>query len=370
MPTRKDASEVSSDRRKWQKVFNAFVELLGNQQAQLLTLVRERKLLEDRIKMQHRRWNSDVRFLKDRISQMRGTLKLQDMAHFLESTKLDFALGLKEREALLYKLKLEQADDELADFRGCLDSIPHKCPELEESAQLNNSAETRNTRRGLRSSDRKSGKDAKEAQEERTHFLEEEIKKLRLEYDKLISEKNSEASALLMEKKFVWHQYNILENDLNDRLKSKGAELELANQKISKLLTSMEKLEMMNGEKDDTIAELKSKIDEMEAILGKRNEEIGRLAQESEVLKKNMVTPVLSRCTSRNRTSKTEGKDSVAHKRSVVLKKETGHPQVPDSLKDSEKGTGRSKRKAVAIETPKLFSSSFKVPKLKASAMR
>ncbi|KAF8023577.1 hypothetical protein BT93_F0939 [Corymbia citriodora subsp. variegata] len=201
-------------------------------------------------------------------------------------------------------------------------------------------------------------------------MLEEEMKKLRLEYDKLISEKNSEVSALLMEKNFVWHQYNILENDLNDKLKSKGAELELANQKISKLLTSMEKLEMMNGEKDDTIAELKSKIDEMEAILGQRNEEIARLAHESEVLKKSMVTPVLSRCTSGNRTSKTEGKNSVDYKRSVLMKKEMGHPQVSDSLKDSKKGAGRSKRKAVAIETPKLFSSSFKVPKLKASAVR
>ncbi|XP_030541501.1 desmoplakin [Rhodamnia argentea] len=370
MPTRKDASEVSSDRRKWRKVFNALVEMLGKQQAQLMTLVKERKLLEGRIQMQHRRWNSDVRFLKDRISQMKGALKVQDMAHFLESTKLDFALGLKQREALLYKLKLDQADDELADFRGCLDIIPQKCSEFEESAQLNNSAETRKTRRGLRSSDRKPAKDAKEVQEEHTHLLEEEMKKLRLEYDKLVSEKNSETSALLAEKKFVWHQYNILETNFNDKLKSKGAELELANQKISKLLTSMEKLEMMIGEKDDTIAELKSKIDEMETILGKRNEEIARLAHESEALKKSTVTPVLSHCTSRTRTSKTEGKNSVAHKRTVLAKKETGHPQVSDSLKDSEKGTGRSKRKAVAVETPKLFSSSFKVPKLKASAVR
>lgn len=38
--------------------------------------------------------------------QMKGALKVQDMARFLESTKLDFALGLKQREALLYKLKL------------------------------------------------------------------------------------------------------------------------------------------------------------------------------------------------------------------------------------------------------------------------
>lgn len=52
-------------------------------------------------------------------------------------------------------------------------------------SQENNSVETRKTRktrRGLRSSNRKSGKDAKEVQEARTHLLEEEMKKLRLEY--------------------------------------------------------------------------------------------------------------------------------------------------------------------------------------------
>ncbi|KAL3733343.1 hypothetical protein ACJRO7_022814 [Eucalyptus globulus] len=164
-----------------------------------MTLVRERKLLEDRIKMQHRRWNSFVfskteslKYGRTQREKMNGPLKVQDMAHFLESTKLDFALGLKEREALLYKLKLEQADDELADSGGCPGIIPQKCSELElqilNDSQENNSVETRKTRksrktrRGLRSSNRKSGKDAKEVQEARTHLLEEEMKKLRLEY--------------------------------------------------------------------------------------------------------------------------------------------------------------------------------------------
>ncbi|XP_039171561.1 uncharacterized protein LOC104448129 [Eucalyptus grandis] len=103
------------------------------------------------------------------------------MVHFLETTKLDFALGSKEREALYYKLKLEQADDELADFRGCPDIIPQKYSELEE----NKFAETRKTRKGLRSSNGnvgKSCKDAKKVQEEGTRLLEEEMKKLRLEY--------------------------------------------------------------------------------------------------------------------------------------------------------------------------------------------
>lgn len=63
-------SKASSDRENWQKIFNGLVEMLQTQQRQLETLAKERKLLEDRIRMQHERWVSDVRLLEDQISQV------------------------------------------------------------------------------------------------------------------------------------------------------------------------------------------------------------------------------------------------------------------------------------------------------------
>lgn len=59
----------SSDREKWDKVFDGLVKLLKNQQEQLETLAKERKILEDRIKMQQERWISDIRLYEDHIFQ-------------------------------------------------------------------------------------------------------------------------------------------------------------------------------------------------------------------------------------------------------------------------------------------------------------
>ena len=61
---------VSSDREKWDKVFGGLVNLLKTQQEQLETLLKERHLLEDRIKTQHERWFSDIRLYEAHIAQV------------------------------------------------------------------------------------------------------------------------------------------------------------------------------------------------------------------------------------------------------------------------------------------------------------
>ena len=69
MGTSKRTQVVTSDREKWDKVFGGLVKLLKNQQEQLETLLKERKILEDRIKTQHERWVSDIRLYDDHILQ-------------------------------------------------------------------------------------------------------------------------------------------------------------------------------------------------------------------------------------------------------------------------------------------------------------
>ena len=65
-----NGSQVSNERRNWGKIFNALTQMLQTQQNQLETLVKERKLLEDRVKMQHERWVTDIRLYDDHISQV------------------------------------------------------------------------------------------------------------------------------------------------------------------------------------------------------------------------------------------------------------------------------------------------------------
>ncbi|PKI45665.1 hypothetical protein CRG98_033981 [Punica granatum] len=333
---RQDASPVSSDRQKWQKVFDPLVGMITKQQSQLHTLVRERSLLEDRIRTQQKRYDSDVAFLRERISQMKRAMAVQDMMRSLDAMKLELAVGLKQREALLRKMKLDEAELELADFKECLNVL---CP----SANPRDDSErhTPETSRSKGSSQKSSGRSAKEL-DVRDHLLEDEIKRLKQEYDVLVLDKNAEISALLTEKKFVWNQYKILETNLNDKLKSKEAEIRLANEKVSGLL---------------------------EALARKRGDELVRLAHELELLRRarcTSETPVLSRCTTSGSITSSLGNKKGTR---VSVNKPPSAAQGSDSTKNSERGGRGSKRKADEIDssqvTPKLFSSSFKIPKLK-----
>ncbi|KAI4339932.1 hypothetical protein MLD38_024816 [Melastoma candidum] len=343
MASTREASDErgsSSDRRKWRKVFETLVQTINKQQSQLAGLVKERSLLEDRLMFQHKRWESDVGSLKDQIFQMKGKLKVREMAKSFDLAKLDLALATKEKKSLLHKLKLEHAGKELKDLKNCLEIVSQKFSDSKNNEETN----------------RESTSDGVLC---RIPLLEDQVKRLRLEYDRLVEEGNSKASALLAEKKFVWSQYKILETDLCNKLKRKCEDVDLANEKISNVLASLEELQTRNGKKDDEIAKLKQKVVVMEDMLGKKNNQVGRLAQELDTLRKPMETPLTRRTSIR--------------KGGVNVKKEPASSRclLPNS---SAKGAGRSsKRKEVTViclDTPKLFSSSFKVPKLKASAVR
>lgn len=191
-----------------------------------------------------------------------------------------------------------------------------------------------------------------------TNTFDGEARRIKLEFDKLASEKTAEVSALLAEKDFVWHQYKLLEKDLTTKLNSKRAEVDKANEKIAKLLATIEELQSSNKEKDEFIAKLKTEVAEKEAGTNKCNDEISRLSWELELLRKSRsasITPVLNPCVTAAKPSNMGGKsvtpllkhlttgsgnpggkDSVRNKSNVVLKKELSAAQVPD-LSHSEK---------------------------------
>lgn len=86
-------SSSSSDPLQWQKIFNALVQMIKSQQAQLQTLAEDRILLEDRIQIQHQRWLSDVRLLENQIFQVpqkKKSAHLQLQGLFLGFCNLGF----------------------------------------------------------------------------------------------------------------------------------------------------------------------------------------------------------------------------------------------------------------------------------------
>ncbi|KAJ6953485.1 kinesin-like protein KIF20B [Populus alba x Populus x berolinensis] len=349
MGTSKRTQVVTSDREKWDKVFGGLVKLLKNQQEQLETLLKERKILEDRIKTQHERWVSDIRLYDDHILQIKGGLVEKDMTCLLEAAKGNLMLGLKQREVSLHELKLEQTEDELADFRALFGYLSQSLKENSEETAIG---------KGPGHSDLKSGEAKK---------LEAEIERLKLENEKLVFEKNSEVSALLKGKNFVSNQYDILESNLTNKLRIKEAEVEKANEKIAEVLATAELLQSSNDEKDEIIQRLNNKVAKMEADTKKWKEETHKLSRELELLRKlrtAQITPVVKPCSAPVRTFtlgvKSCGRDCKLVDRKVL--------QYAVPSKDAEKSSRSLKKKRMDVsvfEAPRLFSSSFKIPKVK-----
>ncbi|XP_038717334.1 uncharacterized protein LOC120010623 isoform X2 [Tripterygium wilfordii] len=310
MVTTRRSQGSPSERQKWDKIFNGLVKMLKSQEQQLETLVKERKILQDRIKMQHDQLVSNIRFYEDRISQMKEDLVEKDRVHMLDAAKADLILAVKQRETAIHKLNLGDKDDELADFKSCFDY-------LSESIRDNssrNSSKPDKRKSGNRDTDKDVG----------SRMLDGEVRRLKHDYEKLASEKSSEISALLAEKKFVWNQYNLMEQNLTNRLESKHSDLERANGKIVQLLGSMEQLQSSNDEKNELIARLNAKVAGLETDANKSVEQISKLSQDLEFLRKcrsTSSTPALKRCT-RGGTSMIGDKNHGRDGSNIIMKKE------------------------------------------------
>ncbi|GMI83093.1 hypothetical protein like AT1G19980 [Hibiscus trionum] len=356
----KTRSQHSPERQKWEKIFEGLVKMLKTQQQQLETLAKERNILEGRIKMQYERWVSDVRLYEDHISQMKNELQSEEMARVLEATKADMMVGLKHKEAFLCKMKLEETQDELTDFRVWFGILSKSSKDISQRDPIE-------TKKGMLGGKHSGSKSVT------LETLEDNVRSLKLQYKNLVSEKSSQATALMAENKFAWNQFNVLESQYKDKLNSKQSELEKANKRIEALISDMEELRSSNTEKDEIIERLKAELSRKEADAS-RFQEVPKISREIELYRKSTsasCTPVIKRCTAGGRTSVLGGKNGSRDRCNIILQKEKSAPHVPD-LKDNVKGSRSLKRKkddAIPLsETPKLFTSRFKVPRLKASS--
>ncbi|KAK9113245.1 hypothetical protein Scep_020764 [Stephania cephalantha] len=346
------ALDCSSDRLQWRKIFDALVRLLQTKQTQLEDLVKETNLYEDRIKIQFDRWSSEVHLLQDQIFQEKPGDKNKESS---EGKQKHAENGIKSIESI-------------------------------------------------------------NEEERRTKLLEYEIRKLKHAYEKLVSKNKSEVSALLSERDFVWNQYKKMESDYTALLKKKQTEVEKANEKIANLLTSMEHLQSSNNEKDEMIVKLEAKLDhkksdhdkaeqakekleelkasaeklqssnyekdetifKLKADLAKLEDgaikgqkEISRLSKQLESLTSSRkilgtVTPVLNRCRMELSSHGTKSQQD-RRVRNMVKKEPAGFQASAVSNNTGKESRGSKKRgvEARMSETPRLFSSTFKVPKLK-----
>ncbi|KAF5780160.1 hypothetical protein HanXRQr2_Chr11g0468821 [Helianthus annuus] len=159
--------------------------------------------------------------------------------------------------------------------------------------------------------------------------------------------KDNAESALKAERDFAWNQFNKTDDKLQELIKKTRSEVQTTNDKVQKLITDLEQSQSLNMEKNRRISALQDDIAILEFDSRKKSEEISRLTKELELLRgdsDSSLTPVLRRCMVKSSKNSRLG--------------DMGHMAIVD------KEVRSSKRKATET-APRLFTSKFKVPKLK-----
>uniref|UniRef100_A0A7N0U3Q8 Uncharacterized protein n=1 Tax=Kalanchoe fedtschenkoi TaxID=63787 RepID=A0A7N0U3Q8_KALFE len=299
---------------------------------------------------------------------MMRDMAIEDNARSLQAVKSNLLAGLAQTEATRLKLMLDYTENELAeDHKNYLDALYQKTKQSKDLSE----------RDGVRSNKKSGFKSAAglSVTDACSEVLESEVKQLRAEYEKLSLKRTAEVFALLLEKDFVWHQLKTLESDYVDKLRRKTDEVEQANEKITNLVTRMEELQSTDSEKDKTIKSLESKMAKMEADAGAQRNELSRANQELEMLRKfcnAAATPSFTRCSTESSRLHLESKNHVKSRSGIQVKEEQSDPKESYLASHSEKGSRGVKRKKIEVitipDTPKLFSASFKAPKLKHSS--
>ncbi|KAJ0966944.1 hypothetical protein J5N97_023861 [Dioscorea zingiberensis] len=383
--------------------------MLRSQQSQIETLADDRRHLETYVRAQHESWASRFSLLESQMAQMKGE---EAKRRLVESAWLDLAVGMKQREALCYKKLFELTESDVEDFRECVAVLSGHVSELKLKGK-----EVED--RGIEGGNEKNVENTQEEEPSKL-TLELEIKKLKQAYKKLSSKKEAEITALLAEKDFVWNQLKKMENDYIGILKTKKIEVHQANEAVEKLQSMIENLQMSNSEKDEAIArfvaertrleldvrrcneeaqqakekaeELQLKLNKLHATAKEKDKKIDNLRKDVTKLemdvkqctfeKTRLSKDLESQRSSRNasvtpvgshiRISSGKRKRGSANSRAGQMKRDvydnsgSRAATAPSRLR---RCSNRSEKRIISTpEIPALFSSNFKIPKLKISS--
>ncbi|VVA95391.1 unnamed protein product [Arabis nemorensis] len=205
MGIQKRSRDSSKKEKNQDRILKVFVKILQKKEDQLQSLVMSRKILEHRIKTQHKNHEEQLSLLKNEI-------KTLEMIRMVEIANFNLLLGMKKRDDSICKSKLEHTQDELDDFKAWFELL------------------TRNTNKETCNSG-----DADDCKS-----LEFKIRKLKLNFENLAFGKRSDVSA--------WSQFKDMESGFTDKLRRKDEEIK--------------KLKSSNNEKDKIIARLMAEMED------------------------------------------------------------------------------------------------------------
>ncbi|XP_020596908.1 interaptin-like [Phalaenopsis equestris] len=258
---------LCSDVLIWNQIYKKFKEMLKFQQSQIETLINDREFFENSFYIQHKHWSSKARFLESQIAKMKEE---QANTRLVEVAKMGVLVGFKESEALCYKTQLELAENDLEEFRSCVEALSVEMENTKEKLKGFGAIEVKNVDYMI---DPTGSLENSKGRNQLTLSLKQEIKKLKQAYRELSSRRDTEVSALLAEKDFVWNQFRKIESDYIALVKTKHTEADhQAMETIEKLQDNVNKLQQTIEKKDELIVKLEAERSILELDVRKHAE--------------------------------------------------------------------------------------------------
>eukprot|EP01018_Ginkgo_biloba_P036898 Gb_03115 [translate_table: standard] len=271
-----------------EKLLEVALKNLEANKAEICFLQQEREILEQKIKMQQHFWAADNQHFEQRLALNEIMYKEKELTRAYEVAKSNLSYGAQQQDALLFKLRLECALDDLEGLQMRYEFLMLQLKEEQAKAQASNQRllesekEIRTYRQGsqriLEVEQRAQSLQELLVRMEKDHF--DEMTKVKNERKRINSLRKHEVSALLRERDFVWNQLNRMEEDYADRFRSKTQQLQVACQSIEKLRSTMEELQHANNEKNVELTILKIEMGEQEREFKRLKEDGKNFIQE------------------------------------------------------------------------------------------
>ncbi|KAJ1689158.1 hypothetical protein LUZ63_013313 [Rhynchospora breviuscula] len=378
-------SPQPSDQKQLLKVLRPLQLFLQSEHSKNEALVADREYLLKLIELRNEQWARHVSLLQSRIEHMKTQeVKMKTS----NAAMLELLVDMKERIASSYKEYAELAETDLEDASTCIAALGHEIKALK--GKLIN-AET------LRLTGTYDSTEIKDLKLE-LKKLKHGYKALKSEKEAKIAEKENQIEALIAEKDFVRNQFKIMEAEYVAAVKLKNSDLDKSNEEVKMLKKNLQAMEASILEKDSIITAIK---EEMAASISEKNDAISQLKdklQTSNLKKDDMISRLNGEIENLKIILKekdqmisglhTDIANSAAHagpickpadsRTSRTLRSGTKRSRECESVSCAQPSTSKSvsgqrqhstrsqgSASASTAETRILFSSSFKVPKLK-----
>ncbi|KAI5084557.1 hypothetical protein GOP47_0000726 [Adiantum capillus-veneris] len=259
-------------------------EAVALEQASIL--LEEKKLLEEKVKLQHDLWDLDKQQLEQALIRTKKEHESRNAIQSYQIAALHVSLGSYRQEALMFKLRLEGAVDEVEILSSRLHVLNVQLQEKDaqfceaHNKHLQREAHLQQQQRlaagkSISNSHQQASNMQYLNELKRKHEL--EVENLKKEQCALSLKRKEEMSALLREKNFVWDQLKRMENDFTSRLDTKKQELKCAEEALQKLELRVDGLQKAHDEKTVEATVLRINVQAVEAELLKLREDLSHL---------------------------------------------------------------------------------------------